>query len=182
MEIKNINCPTFERVLVTVGTTEFDELILLLNTAVFVDFLETLNCKTLVLQFGRGSIPDNLHDICDKRRILYRPFRFQPDLHEEMQKADLIISHCGAGSIIEAIDLMKPLIVVVNSSLQGNHQGELSDKLSDGGHCLATTTSHLFDCLQKIITCEIEVGSFMRPFPPADLDLFPAVLTDLFDF
>lgn len=155
MEIKNINCPTFERVLVTVGTTEFDELILLLNTAVFVDFLETLNCKTLVLQFGRGSIPDNLHDICDKRSILYRPFRFQADLYGEMQKAHLIISHCGAGSIIEAIDLMKPLIVVVNSSSQGNHQGELSDKFFDGGHCLAMTTSHLFDCLQKIITCEI---------------------------
>ena len=106
-------------------------------------------------QFGRGSIPDNLHDICDKRSILYRPLRFQADLHGEMQKAHLIISHCGAGSIIEAIDLMKPLIVVVNSSSQGNHQGELSDKFFDGGHCLAMTTSHLFDCLQKIITCEI---------------------------
>ena len=182
MEIKNINCPTFERVLVTVGTTEFDELILLLDTPEFVDLLEKLKCKTLILQYGRGSVPDTLPEICKKQSILYRPFRFQPDLNQEMQKADLIISHCGAGSIIEAIDLMKPLIVVVNSSLQGNHQGELSDKLSDGGHCLATTTSNLFNRLQQIISCETEVASFKRPFPPADLDLFPAVLNELFNF
>lgn len=176
------SCPIFDRVLVTVGTTEFDELILLLDNVVFVNLLEVLQCKTLVLQFGRGSAPDNLHDICDMRGIIFTRFRFQPDLHEEMKKADLIISHCGAGSIIEAIDLMKPLIVVVNSSLQGNHQGELSDKLSDGGHCLATTTSHLFNCLQQIISGEIQIQSFLRPFPPADLDLFPAVVDGLFHF
>ena len=44
-----------------------------------------------------------------------------------MKRADMIISHCGAGSVLEAISLRKFLIVVVNSTLQGNHQTELAD-------------------------------------------------------
>ena len=37
-----------------------------------------------------------------------------------MNKSSLIISHCGAGSILEALEMEKPLIVVVNDSLQGS--------------------------------------------------------------
>jgi len=36
-----------------------------------------------------------------------------------MNKSSLIISHCGAGSILEALEMEKPLIVVVNDTLQG---------------------------------------------------------------
>ena len=67
-----------------------------------------------------------------------------------MKSADLIISHCGAGSILEALGLTKPLIVVVNTTLQGNHQAELSDALSAEGYCHATTPSQLISLLKAI--------------------------------
>ena len=178
MEVRKCHA-TFGRILVTVGTTEFNELIELLDNADFVETLTALQCKEIVIQYGRGSIPCYLSD---SRDMKCRLFRFQPDLHEEMQRSDLIISHCGAGSILEAMNLLKPLIVVVNSSLQGNHQSELSDKLALGGHCLTTTPQYLMDCLKQIISGKIDVQSFMNPFPAADHDLFPTAVDSLFDF
>jgi beta-1,4-N-acetylglucosaminyltransferase len=44
-------------------------------------------------------------------------FRFAPNLNTYMRSAYIIISHCGAGSILEALELGKPLVVVVNASL-----------------------------------------------------------------
>ncbi len=37
-------------------------------------------------------------------------FALRPSLVEEMEGADLIISHAGAGSILEAVGMGKPLV------------------------------------------------------------------------
>ena len=43
-----------------------------------------------------------------------------------MRNASLIISHAGAGSIMEGLSLNKLMLVVINSSLMVNHQTELA--------------------------------------------------------
>ncbi len=49
--------------------------------------------------------------------------------------ADLVISHCGAGILLECLRSDHAIcIAVVNDSLMGNHQSELADKLSDEGY------------------------------------------------
>lgn len=65
-------------------------------------------------------------------------FSLAPTLGEEMSRADLVISHGGAGSITEALRLGKPLIVAVNTALMDNHQAELATALRDRGNCLLT--------------------------------------------
>ena len=46
-----------------------------------------------------------------------------------MKEADLIISHCGAGTILEGLRLHKNMFIVVNNSLMHNHQIELYEAI-----------------------------------------------------
>lgn len=88
----------------------------------------------------------------DARKVRCRAYRFKPTLEEDMAGADLIISHAGAGSIMEGLALCRPperasddgsgavmgrtkkLVVVVNSMLMCNHQHELAEALSSRGY------------------------------------------------
>mmetsp|Transcript_24970 Transcript_24970/g.99170 ORF Transcript_24970/g.99170 Transcript_24970/m.99170 type:complete len:184 (+) Transcript_24970:227-778(+) len=47
----------------------------------------------------------------------------------EMAAAGLVVSHAGAGSLMEALALKKRVVAVVNAALMGNHQVELADAL-----------------------------------------------------
>mmetsp|Transcript_702 Transcript_702/g.1097 ORF Transcript_702/g.1097 Transcript_702/m.1097 type:complete len:242 (+) Transcript_702:72-797(+) len=78
-------------------------------------------------------------------KIHWEIYNFKPSLAEDMEKADLIISHAGAGSIMEGLDYCnrrnslaqstqsdhrletkKKLVVVINDRLMDNHQCELA--------------------------------------------------------
>jgi beta-1,4-N-acetylglucosaminyltransferase len=156
----------FSRVFITVGTTEFDEFIEQIDNAQFVDALKQIHCQSLVLQIGRGKYePRHLGDECGARGISFDCFRFKPTLDEEMKHADLIISHCGAGSIIECITLQKPFIVVVNSTLQGNHQTELADELAANSYCFSTYPEKLISVLHNDLLSSV---SKLRQFPVGD--------------
>ncbi len=169
----------FPEVFVTVGTTEFNELLQTIDCTPFVDCLVQLNCKRLFIQMGRGTFdPFLLPAECERRSIEYNCFRFKPTLDDNMRNADLIITHCGAGSIIEAITLHKFYVVVVNNTLQGNHQEELASELSKGHYCVSTIPDQLI--------CELSnVASHGKPrlrFALSDWNPFPAVVDGLFDW
>jgi beta-1,4-N-acetylglucosaminyltransferase len=197
----------FHRIFLTVGTTEFIELISSIDNRRFICALKRCGCRSLVIQVGRGNFPSNLSQECAIQGILYDTFQFKPSLSDSMAAADLIISHCGAGSILEvrpltpwqyfglplcaevlislvrqAIDLRKPLVVVVNNSLQGNHQTELSDALAAESHCLSTSPDNLIDTLEDIADGKIPLEMFTKQFPDADFDLFPALVDSVFGF
>jgi len=48
-------------------------------------------------------------------------FDYTQHLMDYILKADLIISHCGAGTILECFKLKKVMIGVVNTTLMNNH-------------------------------------------------------------
>lgn len=48
--------------------------------------------------------------------------------------ADLVISHAGTGSIIDALRLQKPLIAVANTTLMDNHQLQIAQKFEAQGY------------------------------------------------
>lgn len=98
-----------------------------------------------------------------------------------MNAADLIISHSGAGSIIEALSLRKILIVVVNTSLQGNHQTELSDVLMEESYCLSTCPSSLLETLASL-KLSIESNNYhLKEYPRPNHDIFPQIVDSLFE-
>lgn len=170
-------------VFITVGTTEFDELIKSIDTVDFLKSLEKINCTHLVVQIGRGLyepivIVSN-HGIPIKVEV----YRFKPNLDEDMNRAKLIISHCGAGSILEAVKNEKELIVVVNSSLQDNHQTELADAMSAAGYCISTTPQALCSIIEsKNSILQSNKVHKTSDIPITEPGYFCKALCDMFEF
>ena len=83
-------------------------------------------------------------------RVLVRWYRFRPTLAAEMERADAILCHAGAGTLLEALEISasssssasgggkKIVNAVINSSLMDNHQSELAEELEERGHILVT--------------------------------------------
>ncbi|NXU49165.1 ALG13 transferase, partial [Turnix velox] len=97
-------------------------------------------------------------------------FRFKDSLAEELQRADLVISHAGAGSCLETLEKGKPLVVVINEKLMDNHQLELAKRLHRDGHVLYCTCSNLVETLQAMDF------STLKPFPPGQPEKFALFL------
>lgn len=134
-------------VLVTVGTTEFRELVEAASTEAFGRRLAELGYTSLRVQVGRGPKPDFQGTIQKLERTW---FDVTPDMPGEMRKATLIISHGGAGSVMEALSFRtKPIVVCVNETLMGNHQEELAAELSQRNHIVLATPKTLCDALRR---------------------------------
>ena len=102
----------------------------------------------MILQVGKSDIePD-----CTLRYGFthIEAFHLSQSIQEEMQSADLIISHAGAGSCLEALELCKPLIVVTNDLLMNNHQLELAEQLYKDGHLYYCNCKSLAELIQSM--------------------------------
>lgn len=150
-------------VLVTVGTTEFDDLIKVIDTPQFTSLLKSLNYTTIICQIGTGKYIPKLSN-----------FRTVPSLIPFIQDSDLIISHGGAGTILECLRLNKKLIVVTNPKLMNNHQAELASELQIRG-CLL-----LCDSPSSIYSTLPSLNSFNpTALPPSNCSEFLSNLSTL---
>uniref|UniRef100_A0A8D0EF75 UDP-N-acetylglucosamine transferase subunit ALG13 n=1 Tax=Strix occidentalis caurina TaxID=311401 RepID=A0A8D0EF75_STROC len=118
-------------VFVTVGTTSFDDLIATVCSPAALEV--SRGYGKLVLQVGRGALEPALSG---SSALAVEAFRFKDSLAEDLWRADLVISHAGAGSCLETLEKGKPLIVVTNEKLMNNHQLELAKQLNRDGHVL----------------------------------------------
>jgi beta-1,4-N-acetylglucosaminyltransferase len=166
---------------VTVGTTKFDELLQsILQDDSFCDILVDLGVSFVTIQCGNSLVSglgsDRAANLTFKSKgVSFNCYRFKPSIEDDLKKADLVISHAGAGSIFETLRALKPLIVVVNNSLADNHQVELADAMNGRRHCLACTPSTLAATL-------VESSSFkFVPLmsPDAAIDLCVSRINDL---
>ncbi|CAJ1058761.1 UDP-N-acetylglucosamine transferase subunit ALG13 homolog [Xyrichtys novacula] len=150
-------------VFVTVGTTCFDELIGTITSSESAQALKARGYERLVLQIGRGSfVPEA--DSCPQIKL--EVFRFKDSIAEDMKQADLVISHAGAGSCLEALGAGKPLLVVVNDKLMDNHQLELAQQLHVDSHLLYCTCSTLTETLRSMDL------SVLQPYQPGQTKIF----------
>jgi UDP-N-acetylglucosamine transferase subunit ALG13 len=65
-----------------------------------------------------------------------KSFRFKKGLDEYQNRAEIIISNCGAGTIMENITKGHKLIVIQNPDVTGGHEWELVTKMENGGHLI----------------------------------------------
>ncbi|KAG5263392.1 hypothetical protein AALO_G00264360 [Alosa alosa] len=160
-------------VFVTVGTTRFDELIETMISEDTVKALIDRGYTELVLQVGYGShLPGP--ESCSGLKL--DAFRFKDSISDDMKRADLVISHAGAGSCLEALGAQKALLVVINDKLMDNHQLELAKQL----HC----DSHLLYCTCRTLTETLKTMDFstLTPFLPGQPQNFAKFLDKALGF
>lgn len=163
----------FPKVFLTVGTTKFDELINLFdNDDKIIEVLKKIGCKILTVQYGNGAEPKL--NKCKEMGITVATYGLKPTILDDINDADLVISHAGAGTCIEVLGAGKPLIVVVNDQLMDNHQTELAEQLSEEGYLSWSTTQTLVNVL----------GSFkkMKSYDKGDVSAFISALDGLMGF
>ena len=119
--------PPERQVFVTVGTTEFDALVEAADSDATHAALAALGYTRVLFQVGRGSARPRGPAGSRSSRLPTACFDFAPSLDEHVCASALVISHAGAGSIMDALGRRKPLVVVVNDGLMDNHQTELAD-------------------------------------------------------
>lgn len=112
---------TIDFLLVTVGTTGFDDLVV--ATDALADHFEI---RDGLVQFGPGEhVPNRLP-----------AERFVPTLDPYYEKASLVIAHGGAGTAFEVLGRGLPLVGVANDDRYDNHQEDLLGALSHAGHAV----------------------------------------------
>ncbi|KAG0351676.1 N-acetylglucosaminyldiphosphodolichol N-acetylglucosaminyltransferase catalytic subunit alg13 [Podila minutissima] len=158
------------RVFVTVGSTRFDKLVSAASSDSLLSVLHALNYTHLTIQHGQSPRPALPESGSNANRITVDTYQYKPSLRGDMDQADLIISHAGSGSILEALRLHKPLIVVVNADLMDNHQLELGSALHDQGHLVCTSVTNVEDALKakKYLS--------LTPFPDHDPNRFASFM------
>lgn len=151
--------PFGRRCFVTVGATAgFPSLLQEVLSGDFVAFLDSRGFTELVVQTGPDqdavapavrALSTNTTTYGPEQRHMrsgtwpaITTFSYTRDMVSSMlpcrsevgeRLPGVMISHAGSGTILDAMRLEIPLIVVPNRSLQGNHQEELADAVvSDG--------------------------------------------------
>ncbi|MEZ8018169.1 PssE/Cps14G family polysaccharide biosynthesis glycosyltransferase [Vibrio splendidus] len=138
-------------ILVTVGTTAFDELI-----AVIDEKFEGDKSVDIVAQTSSSSIytPKN-----------FESFRFSDDFQSYVDSADLIVTHAGAGSVYSMLENRKKLVVVPNLTRADNHQIELAQYVQENNFAVSCfDLAELQSCINKAKSSEFEPYSCEKFF------------------
>jgi beta-1,4-N-acetylglucosaminyltransferase len=121
-----------------VGTTRFDLLIEIVTQQSAFEWMKANGYSAITIQYGKGDKPTIPAD-CP---ITVNQYDFRPSLEADMKAADLIISHAGAGTVMESLRLKKRLVVVVNTLLMNNHQTELAHAMAKRSHLFVVDQPH----------------------------------------
>eukprot|EP01053_Blabericola_migrator_P009373 Blabericola_migrator_1__9372@NODE_5053_length_890_cov_219_262454_g3193_i0_p1_GENE_NODE_5053_length_890_cov_219_262454_g3193_i0NODE_5053_length_890_cov_219_262454_g3193_i0_p1_ORF_typecomplete_len190_score24_74Glyco_tran_28_C/PF04101_16/5_4e27UDPGT/PF00201_18/0_00052Glyco_trans_1_3/PF13528_6/0_027_NODE_5053_length_890_cov_219_262454_g3193_i0144713 len=126
------------RLLVTVGTTQFNALTNLCQGDEFINVAKECGITRILIQVGHGEVLKTalLSKVDDAESLWSQNgvFRFSPILPQLIETSDYVISHCGAGTTLEALTHQKPLCIVSNPELMNDHQTELGEALGAAGY------------------------------------------------
>lgn len=135
-----------DMIFVTVGTNDFDSLIAKMD-----ELAPDLGDK-VVMQIGRGEYEPRYGHF----------FRFASSLDEYFDEAEIIVSHGGLGTIVEALERGKKLVCVADPARYDQHQEQLLRTFSAQNHLLwCQDLEQLEEALRQARTME-----FSRYEPP----------------
>ena len=165
-----------KNIFVTVGTTRFDKLVSSVTSKIALEWMKSQGFSSLTIQYGRGSKPEMRQH---NSSIKIQSYDFRPSLKTDMEQADLILSHAGAGTVMEVLRMNKKMIVVINTDLMDNHQTELAGAMAERGHL------HVVDSAEKLNEVQTWAAfEDLSPIPHQGGDAFdmPRLLDSFFGF
>ena len=155
---------TDKQLLITVGTTKFEKLIENIDKDDFYKMAIQHGFNKIIIQKGTGEyIPKNYTKY--EKDINVQVSTILKNFEKVIKSSELIISHGGAGIILESLRNKKKVIVCVNDLLMDNHQVELASSLDKEGYVryakkLENITKEVEDVLNEtkapiMYTCNI---------------------------
>lgn len=136
---------TFEKILVTVGTTEYNSLVDLFFTPRTITQLHAWRTQSVRIQYGATASAEHVNRWSSKVKnskvcgIEYNLFPIKPSIADDIAWADLIIGHAGSGTTLDVLEAKKPFVAIPNEELMDNHQMELARFLQRGAYAFVTT-------------------------------------------
>lgn len=166
---------------VTVGSTKFEPLINKVLTPELLSTLKSHQFTDIKLQCGDGNHADKQLNFSQNSVVKFSKeglkivaYDYKPTIREDMESADLIVSHAGAGSVMESLSLNKRLVVVINDQLMDNHQLELAEKMFNEGFLLYTDCEGLQETLEEMDETE------QKKYVPGNPKLFGDYISKMF--
>ena len=158
-----------KQILITVGTTKFENLIKAIDNDNFYDMIIKNGFTKIIIQKGYGEyIPINSKKF--ENRINIQISEIINNFENVIKSSDLIISHGGAGIILESLKNKRKVIVCVNDELMDNHQVELDSSLCKEGYV------HYCKDLSKITEETSQIlsnPSKIKEYPEFNYDIIP---------
>jgi beta-1,4-N-acetylglucosaminyltransferase len=166
--------------LVTVGTTKFENLIKSIDTEEFYKLLDNHKFTKLIIQKGFGEyIPSKFKNI----KLLNLQVQVEQLIYNFdviIKNSDYIISHGGAGNVLEALQNKNKLFVVVNDLLMDNHQVELAESLSKDNYVFYIKNCQ--DVIKDVKNILENPEKFTyNMYPNFNLDVIPAVIYEMLE-
>jgi beta-1,4-N-acetylglucosaminyltransferase len=169
-----------KQILITVGTTKFENLIKSIDKPEFYDMLQENNFTKVIIQKGSGEyIPNNFKN-CKNLGIHIQIENLLPNFEDIIKNSDYIVSHGGAGNVLEALKYKKNIFVVVNDQLMDNHQVELAESLAKDNYVFYVkdiSGNNLVDYIANTINKKLK----LREYPEFNLDVIPNVIYEMLD-
>jgi beta-1,4-N-acetylglucosaminyltransferase len=107
-------------IFVTVGTTDFDALV------IAADRLVATTDEPVVIQIGHGEVePQHA-----------RWLRFAPSLDPFYEQADVVVTHGGLGTVTEVLRRGLRMVGVSNPDRFDRHQDQILQALEQAGHLI----------------------------------------------
>ena len=143
-----INEKNNKSILVTVGTTQFEKLMKLVVDEDFHKALLNIGFNKLFIQIGNYQFEKNYKFKSDLKIEI---FNFIPSyqFNKLIKNCNVIISHGGAGTLIQSILKGKKPIAIPNELVNENHQTELIDELYKRGYIFKCEIKNILDFLSN---------------------------------
>lgn len=128
------------RVFITVGTTAFDSLLIEIDNIDLASIFGSCEVTSQISNEGT-YIPKNS-----------RSYRYSTGFHEDVENADYVITHAGAGNVYSLLERGKSILVVPNLERFDKHQVEIANYVEKHNYALVcNNVNKLKDSLESLI-------------------------------